>query len=207
MVRRQNLLDATRTSKEWVEEYARNGRPVWDKLPSETIVAFGHFVNYRDMGPERSLRDLSRRMSKDDRDTVNTTLAAHSSKHCWIIRAKAFDAHMEGAAIRSRKLERQTMEPRYWDMRREKVREKRYRLAELILEKAHEVVTSEGFLIKTPEDAKRWIDWALGLADKSTSTMDKPTDDQLADVIGNAPGFNPEDLSDKDLFKIAAGEG
>ena len=71
---------------------------VWDRLPTETDKSYAAFLDYRDMGARRSVREAARRhhikalsageINGQENTTVSNWLA-WSSKHKWVSRAIA----------------------------------------------------------------------------------------------------------------------
>jgi hypothetical protein len=62
----------------------------WDIKPGETAKSFKWFILYRDMGPERSLRDLGQTHSRGV-----AQLYDWSSRHHWPERAAQWDAYQQ----------------------------------------------------------------------------------------------------------------
>ena len=71
---------------------------VWDRLPTETDKSYAAFLDYRDMGARRSVREAARRhhikalSDGEIHGQENTTVSnwlAWSSKHKWVSRAIA----------------------------------------------------------------------------------------------------------------------
>ena len=71
---------------------------VWDRLPTETDKSYAAFLDYRDMGARRSVREAARRYhikalsAGEIHGQENTTVSnwlAWSSKHKWVSRAIA----------------------------------------------------------------------------------------------------------------------
>lgn len=66
---------------------------IWDQQSIESSLAFGRFVQYRDMGAARSLRKLAH-----DLELNPSTLAEISKKYQWQERVAAFDAYIDKAS-------------------------------------------------------------------------------------------------------------
>jgi hypothetical protein len=77
---------------------------IYDRLPGETVKAYDAFCAYRDMGVERSLRDLGEQLNK-----ATTVVARWSVKYNWMERVSAWDTDqdylMQKEAIKSRQKE------------------------------------------------------------------------------------------------------
>ena len=67
----------------------------WDRQPNETSKAYGAFVTYRDMGPERSLERVAHTLGKS-----TTIMSRWSAAHNWVSRTEAWDS-MPGAVMQS----------------------------------------------------------------------------------------------------------
>lgn len=65
----------------------------WEKLESETNLAYEWFCRYRDYGPERSLAKLAQKYRR--KKSYITQLQRWSSSHSWVARAEAYDIHIE----------------------------------------------------------------------------------------------------------------
>lgn len=67
-------------------------RELWERLTRESTKAYAHFVLYRDMGPERSLR----KMLSDARTTSKLRqLQVWSSRWRWVERVQAYDDELD----------------------------------------------------------------------------------------------------------------
>lgn len=65
----------------------------WERQPGETQRAFEAFVAYRDMGADRSLRKVVRKVNKS-----LTTVGEWSAKHKWVDRVAEWDAEQDRIA-------------------------------------------------------------------------------------------------------------
>lgn len=61
----------------------------WDRLPNESSRAYQAYVIYRDLGPDRSLAQVSQKHTKSI-----PTLKRWSSKYNWVERARAYDDYL-----------------------------------------------------------------------------------------------------------------
>lgn len=59
----------------------------WDRQPNESSKAYGAFVTYRDMGPERSLEQVAHTLGKS-----TTIMSRWSAAHNWVSRSAAWDS-------------------------------------------------------------------------------------------------------------------
>ena len=64
----------------------------WDRLPKETPKAHLRFTQYLDMGPDRSLRKLARKLDK--KPSYFKVLANWSRKHLWPDRTEDYDFYL-----------------------------------------------------------------------------------------------------------------
>ena len=62
----------------------------WERQPSDTTKSFEAFQAYRDMGKERSLRELARQLGKS-----NTIVGQWSVKHDWKRRIESWEAEQD----------------------------------------------------------------------------------------------------------------
>lgn len=63
----------------------------YERLPREGDAAFESYKCYRDLGPERSIRKVARKLGKSE-----TLMARWSSKYGWVERARERDDYVEG---------------------------------------------------------------------------------------------------------------
>lgn len=70
---------------------AQGNNPLpWERQPKETSQASEAFIEYRDMGRERSVRAVAQRLGKSA-----TLISRWSSQHEWVKRAAAWDAEQD----------------------------------------------------------------------------------------------------------------
>lgn len=99
-------------------------KPFDEPLPKERSGAFAAFIHYRDMGPDRSIEAVSRKVSKNIQLIKNW-----SSAYDWVERALAWDAHL--ATISAKAQEDATRATAYkWAKRREEKKEIQYQRAQ-----------------------------------------------------------------------------
>lgn len=72
----------------------------WEPQSGESTPAFAAFVEYRDMGAERSLDAVQRKIRKNAR-----LLAKWSGRWNWVKRVRAYDAHLDGIIRHGRETE------------------------------------------------------------------------------------------------------
>jgi hypothetical protein len=65
------------------------GRLPWEQQPGESARGYQGFVVYRDLEASRSLRKVAAQLRKND-----SLIERWSSKHDWVVRAHAYDAHI-----------------------------------------------------------------------------------------------------------------
>jgi hypothetical protein len=200
-----SLINANRSTSEWIEEYIRLGRPIYDRLPSETDPAFDNYVHYRDIGPERTLTLVAKLDGHLGEDSVAKyrpgQYAEQSAKNCWVRRCQAYDEHI-------RELQQQVadthaiIEAGSWAHRRAIIREQRFRLAQLILSKVVAVVSKPDFIL-APGAIGTWADWAFNMADVSSiSEMNESLTDNELKQMEEMQLIDPGELTDKDLWRV-----
>lgn len=62
----------------------------WERQPKESWQAFEGFVTYRDLGPERSLAEVRKKLHKSA-----TIFARWSRQYEWVKRCHAYDDHLD----------------------------------------------------------------------------------------------------------------
>jgi hypothetical protein len=65
----------------------------FEQLPAESARAYAAFIAYRDMGPQRSVRDVAQKLDKSV-----TVIGRWSTQHNWVERARSYDAAMDARA-------------------------------------------------------------------------------------------------------------
>lgn len=112
-------------------------RRPWDQREGEGARAFEAATAYFDLGPERSLREVARSLSKS-----LSLIGRWSAEWDWTERARAYDASMAQAAQekRQRDMIRWTMR---WTERREALREREWEVANAFLTLAEKVLARE----------------------------------------------------------------
>ena len=73
-----------------VKESDLEPRHPWDKQPTESQEAFHAFAVYRDMGPDRKMREVGKQL---ERPYASICKWASPGKHNWTARATAWDVH------------------------------------------------------------------------------------------------------------------
>lgn len=74
---------------------ASAAKNLWDRRPNETIKAWTAFQLFRDMGAGRTVKAVGVEIGKSDRKLYVNWVR----KYDWILRAEAFDAHLEGVKL------------------------------------------------------------------------------------------------------------
>lgn len=107
---------------------------VFEQQPKESAKAFAAFCEYLNLGPERSLAAVGEKLGKSE-----GLMERWSRKFDWVGRVAAHGAHMAlverqatEALARSKSVE--------WETRREKHREKEWRLSEELIEAGEEAL-------------------------------------------------------------------
>lgn len=83
----------------------------WERQKSESTKAFEAFCAYRDMGADRSLSKVARKLSKS-----KALLQRWSSAYGWVERIKAWDAEQDRAARQAQLDEIKKMRKRHADI-------------------------------------------------------------------------------------------
>lgn len=65
----------------------------WEQQPNESAKAFEAFAIYRDMGADRSIRAVARRLGKS-----KTQIEKWSRAHDWVERVRAYDRNLDREA-------------------------------------------------------------------------------------------------------------
>lgn len=105
----------------------------WDQQPNESADAYARFCKYRDLGPSRSLSQISSRKGPSGH------LQKISSRDKWVERCRAYDAHIEQhrqAAI----VEAEKEAARRLVQRRTQVKELEYGIALKLFQRLNEAI-------------------------------------------------------------------
>jgi hypothetical protein len=136
----------------------------WDRQPGETSKAYGAFVTYRDMGPERSLERVAHTLGKS-----TTIMSRWSAAHNWVSRTAAWDS-MPGKIMQSA----------YEDMAA-RIAEQHERVATKLMAKLEKNID----LLPEGADPTMRLSTALGAARQShqfATDLSKPADDTKAEI-------------------------
>lgn len=68
---------------------------IWERLPNESSKAYAAFCIYRDLGSERSLDGVRRKLEENGKKVSIKFLGRWSSKYNWVARAQAYDDYLE----------------------------------------------------------------------------------------------------------------
>lgn len=107
---------------------------IWTRREEETARAYEAFVMYRDMGPKRSHGKLQQALGKPSGYT--RWIEEWSSQHDWVVRAEAYDAHLELQA-RSERQEEHLKELRAYRERQRQLAKETTEAAIDLLEKCN----------------------------------------------------------------------
>lgn len=69
----------------------------WEPRSTESMPAYAAFAEYRDLGPERSLDQVGKRLGKSQ-----ALMERWSSLNSWVSRAKEFDSHLDSIRVAAR---------------------------------------------------------------------------------------------------------
>lgn len=69
----------------------------WEPQGKESSVAYQAFAEYRDLGPDRSLDQVGRKLGKSQ-----ALMERWSSKYDWVKRAREFDTHIDSIRVAAR---------------------------------------------------------------------------------------------------------
>lgn len=158
----------------------------WERRRGESAQAYQAARLYFEMGADRSLEAVARNLTKS-----RSLIAKWSSQWSWPERAEAYDRHMDRLAF-----EAQTRalaeEVRVWEARRAEQREREWRMAELLLQRAElmsrhpvtETIEQDGRTVIMPvrwsqKDIAFFVDVASKLARRAA---DMDTDDRKVDA-------------------------
>jgi hypothetical protein len=162
----------------------------WERQPNESPQAYEAAFAYFEMGADRSVRAVGRRLRKS-----GSVISKWSARWHWVERAAAYDRSLTAVAVDAAAAER-AREAAKWERRRAKTREQDWKLAKALRAKAKAILASE--------DAKFTLRDAVAMAD---------TGSKLARLAGEMATSREhveidfEGMSDDELLKIANGEG
>jgi hypothetical protein len=116
-------------------------RPAWERRDGEPAPAFGAFVIYRDLGPQRSIDEVARRLSGHQEGTKRAPgrLKKWSVDYSWAERSQAYDRHLDAERLAAAR-EAERARAAKWVERRDKGLEDRYLAASLAVERAKELL-------------------------------------------------------------------
>jgi hypothetical protein len=110
-------------------------REPWERRPGETSKSFAAFAVYRDLGPERSLSKVAKRLSKRVEQ-----MKRWSRENDWKARADQFDHHID-VEVRREALARATEERRVWEEMGQHHRVQMIVAAEAMWERANQLLS------------------------------------------------------------------
>jgi hypothetical protein len=154
---------------------------IWDKSLDESPPAWESFQLYRNLGPERSIAKTAEEVGKDI-----SLLERWSSKHKWVLRANAFDAHADQEIQRLQIKERVDMTKRHARMSMLG----QQKLVERLNEMAPEDISSS--------DIPRWLDIVVKVERLSRGV----SADTAIDYGPEAPDLDLSGLNDEELERL-----
>ena len=120
----------------------------WHRLPTESSKAYEAAKTYFEMGVERSLEGVGKKLGK-----TRQALDGWSTKFNWVERAQAYDDHQD--AIRRNALEKaEQKEAEKWAERRLALREQEWELAEKLTDRLQQMLAFPVYQRITSEDGK-----------------------------------------------------
>ena len=151
---------------------------LWDRQPNERNLWYARFVQFRDMGPDRSLLELCNRW-RDTRGRKRSRCTAMSWRRAcdrgnWVARAESWD-EAERARLAELRLQEEGVERKKWAARREALREQEHTVGLELLKKAQQMLM---FPLATTvsEDGTTVIQpgrWSFATAANVIATADK----------------------------------
>jgi hypothetical protein len=153
---------------------------IWDRKDGESDVAFEAFTIYRDMGPARSIAQVSRQLDKDV-----TLLERWSRRHGWVVRANTWDAHLDREKQKETVRERKEMAKRH------------ARIAMAAQQKLVERLQSMDFSSINASDIPRWLEATVKM-----ERLSRGVSEDSLDINGVPDDLNLRTLNDEDLEKL-----
>lgn len=144
----------------------------WERQKGESAQAYEAFVTYRDMGPARSQRAVSEKLSKS-----RQLISRWSSTWDWQERVRAYENELEKEARAKAVRDRKDMTERH------------IKIAMQVQKKALEALASLSVEDMSPKDVKEYIKMATDLErlnrtfEEESSKVGGDTPTQLADTI------------------------
>ena len=84
---------------------------LWERQKGEPTKIYSYFCSYRDLGPNRNLRELPQKLGKS-----LTIIGKHSSKYNWVERVKAWEDYQDKINRKSQEEEIRKMAKRHADI-------------------------------------------------------------------------------------------
>ena len=154
--------------------------PAWSRLPKETPPAFDALGVYLEMGADRSLSKVGKKVGKS-----RSLIERWSSRWGWVSRAAAFDEHL---ARESQKAMEKATRKRVEELRSraEQQAERKYQLGQSLQNKAERmlampltsVTRQDGTTIQSSR-------WHMGHAGTLATIGAKLSEDALNELLGN----------------------
>lgn len=105
----------------------------WERLPDESAPAWAAFVEYRELGPERSTEAVARKVAKSWQ-----LIRRWCARHDWVARTAAYDSWL--AELRQQEAEKAIREEqRRWAERERQQREELWETRNLLIQKYREM--------------------------------------------------------------------
>lgn len=124
---------------------------LWERQSGESSKAYAAFCVYRDLGPERSLDNVRKKLAENGKKISIKFLGRWSSKYNWVARCQAYDDYLE-------RRKREEKEKAILEMA-----ERHAKLAmafqQRVAERLREIDPSE----LSPADMAKWLDTATKL--------------------------------------------
>lgn len=143
----------------------------WDRQPKESAPAYAAFVVYRDLGVDRSLAVVGKKLGKSA-----PLMERWSVTHDWLARVAAYEAHLDRIAQDARE-KATAAEAAKWAKRREQQREREWELADQLAQKAKAMLDFPISRMTTEKDGKTYIiepaDWNFAAAARIVDTQAK----------------------------------
>jgi len=108
--------------------------PLWEQQHKETNVAYAAFLTYRDMGSERTLREVAAKLLKSE-----TIINRWSMHWHWANRIASWVRHNDRATEAAIQKQREA-KAKEWAKREEDIRERQWQVAEKFLARAEELL-------------------------------------------------------------------
>ena len=160
---------------------------VWTRLENETSRAYHAFCIYRDMGPERSLEKVRKKLREEGKKVTIALIYKWSKKYNWVERAIAYDDYLDG-------LKRIEQEKAIKEMA-----ERHAQIAKAMLDKVYERVIKIDPNKLKPSDVAKWVEVAIKierLARGEPTEINNPQVPKIVEVLLPSEAVNDEQKAD-----------